>query len=136
MKVGELPLPLLNYWVARSLNLPVVFEGGEVVLNGDVPEDFTVNVGWDDLEPGKVRGLDFVGDKALGHSVIEWIGISIERPVQNQTIRNWRAVADWRGAKIAHKFQGPVSATGKTALIAAMRALVAATQGGSVAEIN
>ena len=72
------------------------------------------------------------GNLALGHAVIEWIWISIERPSQGQTVPTWRAVTDWRGSQKPHEFQGPVFAFGPSGIIAAMRALVMATFGERV----
>ncbi len=133
MLLSDLPLPLLNYWVARALSLPVVFENGDVLWDGEVPADFAAIAGWE-LEPGETRSLNFAEDRALGHSVIEWIGISLERPTRGQSKRVWRAVTDWRGLKTTYQYRGPESAIGNTALLAAMRSLVTATFGQTVPE--
>ena len=135
MKVAELPPHLLTYWVAGALSLPVAMEHGDVVWTRAVPAEFAARVGWV-LEPGEVRRLDFVGDRALGHSIVEWIGISLERPSPGQAQRLWRAVTDWRRKTTPHQWHGPAAEQGETALIAAMRALVAATFGRAVPEMN
>ena len=129
MKVVDLPLPLLNYWIARALDLPVDRDGDNLRWTGSVPDEFAAMVKW---ETDTGRPLDFIGDLALGHAVIEWIWISIERPSQGQTVPTWRAVTDWRGSQKPHEFQGPVSAFGPSGIIAAMRALVMATFGERV----
>ncbi|MND11831.1 hypothetical protein D3C87_616340 [compost metagenome] len=133
MQVADLENELLNYWVAKALSLPVVFDGA-VHWDGEVPASFEKMIGRA-LEPGEAPSLDFVGDKALGHSVIEWIGVTVERPIPNQVTRRWRAVADWRGERVSHRFCGPESCIGETALIAAMRVVVAVTFGKTVPDM-
>ncbi|MBA8782519.1 MULTISPECIES: hypothetical protein [Aeromonas] len=129
MKVEDLSMAELNFWAGRALGLPVVLQGDEVRLIGPIPAECEPHLG---PYISDQRPLDFVGDPALGHVVIEWIGFNLTRPTTHQRERRWWAVTDWRGENRAHVWQGPVSACGSTVSLAVMRALVEATFGASI----